>query len=80
MTTEPSPSLGAFVTELGGMIGGVLGLVVRWGGRIIQEKERFDSEVALRIDRERKLHMAAGAAAHEASRFAGRSSQGSGAR
>ncbi len=64
--------LGDLVIELGSLIGGVPGLVVRMAGAILKEKERFDSNVALRIDRERKLMMKAGAAAYEESRRAGR--------
>lgn len=64
-------SLGDLVVELGALIGGVPGVIVRIAGSILREKERFDSRVALRIERERRTYTAAGQAAYEASKRAG---------
>jgi hypothetical protein len=64
-------SFGDLVVELGALIGGVPGAIVRVAGAILREKERFDSRVAARIDRERRTYTAAGQAAYEASKRAG---------
>jgi len=73
-------SLADLLIDLGTIIGGVPGTVVRYAGRIIREHERFNAAVGERIDRERRTMQAAGQAAYHASRIAGNSSTGSGAR
>lgn len=50
MTHTPFADL---VTELGGIIGGVPGWVVRLAGRILRERERTDHRVTTRINKAR---------------------------
>lgn len=50
MTHTPFADL---VTELGSLIGGVPGLVVRLAGRILRERERTDHRVCTRINKAR---------------------------
>lgn len=57
--------------DIGDLIGGIPGTVVRYAARIIREQERFNARVAARIEQDRRTQMAAGAAAYEASHLAG---------
>ncbi len=73
-------SLAPLLEDVGDIIGGLPGTIVRYAARIIREQERFNHLVAERIDQEQRTMTAAGLAAHLAARAAGLSSQGSGAR
>jgi hypothetical protein len=69
---EPTSPLVALLEDLGAIIGGAPGFVIRYAARLIREHERFNARVAERIELEKRQMMAAGAAAYEASRQAGR--------
>lgn len=60
------------VADIGTLIGGLPGTVVRYAARIIAEQERYNHRVAVRIEQDRRTHMAAGAEAYRASKAAGR--------
>ncbi len=60
------------VTEIGALIGGVPGALVRYAGSIIRDQERKNALVAARIERARRVGIASGQAAYEASKRAGK--------
>ena len=72
--------LATLLTDIGTIIGGVPGTVVRYAGAIVRKHARHNERVRARIELERRLHTAAGQAALDASRIAGHESKGSGAR
>lgn len=73
-------SLAPLLEDVGDIIGGLPGTIVRYAASLIRHHERFNARVAERIDQERRTMTAAGLAAHLAARAAGLSSQGSGPR
>ncbi len=73
-------SLPALLDDIGSIVGGVPGVVLRYAAGLVRHHERFNARVAERIDLERRTMTAAGMAAAHASRIAGHESRGSGAR
>ncbi len=72
--------LATLLRDIGDIVGGVPGVVLRYAATLVHDAERFNARAAERIDLERRQMMAAGLAAYHAGRVAGRSSTGSGAR
>ncbi len=58
--------------EIGTLIGGVPGHVIRYAAHLIDAKARVDAKVAERVARARIVGLAAGQAAYEASKAAGK--------
>ncbi len=72
--------LSPLLEDIGDIVGGLPGTIIRYAASLIRHHERFNARVAERIDQERRTMTAAGMAAYRASRLAGHESKGSGAR